>query len=201
MELNIYYLAVFVGAYFIGGFPTGVALSRHRYGLDVRGVGSGNIGASNITRTFGWFAGVLTLVIDALKGAVPLVFVLRYFPNDLWMATTCGIGVVVGHCFSPYLKFRGGKGVATSLGVVAVVMPYAALVGLGAYAILLAISRISAVGSLAGLGSVIVYVITTNADDAIKVLVYTISAIVFIRHYSNVRRIADDLKVYFKSKK
>lgn len=176
-------------AYLIGSFPTGVVLSRRRYGIDVREMGSGNIGATNITRTFGWYAGALTFLVDALKGFLPLSLVLRYFPGEPWAAPAVGIALVAGHCFSAYLRLRGGKGVATSLGALAVVTPWGALAAALTYAVLLGVTRISALGSLGGLAAINLYLLIAAPPIPVVVLTAGVSVLVLVRHHSNIRRL------------
>lgn len=180
--------------YFIGGFPTGVVLSRGKYGIDVREMGSGNIGATNITRVFGWYAGVLTFVVDAAKGLVTLLLIRRFWPYEPWLLTITGAFLVFGHCFSPYLKFRGGKGVATSLGCMAAVSPWCAGIAAAVYVTLLAVSRISAIGSLGGVASALVYIWFSDPAQYVKCLIYAVSFVVVVRHRSNIVRLVEGFK-------
>jgi glycerol-3-phosphate acyltransferase PlsY len=96
--------------YLLGSFPTGVVLSRMRFGIDVREMGSGNIGATNITRNFGWLAGAFALLMDFLKAWAPLKLMQDYLPGVEWVICATGVAVVLGHCFSIFLGFRGGRG-------------------------------------------------------------------------------------------
>ena len=152
----------------IGSVPFGLILVRLFSGGDVRKMGSRNIGAANVTRVAGlWPAGLLTFACDALKGTLavmlagrfagPLLEGWTFFPVELWqpggelLQWFCAVFVVLGHCFSPWLKFRGGKGVATSFGAIAVLSPWASLVGIAAFAIVFLQSRVASLSSLAGL--------------------------------------------------
>lgn len=178
-----------LGAYFVGGFPTGVVFTRNKFGIDVREMGSGNIGATNVTRTFGWTAGLAVFLVDYIKGLVPLLAIMKYFPDRPLLVPIVGTALVIGHCFSPYLRFRGGKGVATSVGCLSAVLPYAALIGGAVYVAALAIFRISAVGSLFGVVSVLTYIWLVPPPTTVLALVYGFSFIVLIRHHSNIRRL------------
>lgn len=180
--------------YLIGSFPTGVVLSRRKFGIDVREMGSGNIGATNITRVFGWYAGALTFFADFLKGYLPLYFVARFFPLDPWFLTITGTSLVLGHCFSVYLGFRGGKGVATSVGVLTATVPWLALGCAIAYGLLLAIFRISAVGSLGGLLVAVVYLGYTRPALPTTLLISAICTVVLIRHHTNILRLWSDFR-------
>jgi glycerol-3-phosphate acyltransferase PlsY len=112
------YVAGFLIAYLIGSIPFGWILSTLAGAGDIRAIGSGNIGATNVLRTGRKGLALATLFLDVLKGALPVWLAGRYFGMD--MAVVAGLGVVLGHCFPVWLKFRGGKGVATALGVILV---------------------------------------------------------------------------------
>jgi acyl phosphate:glycerol-3-phosphate acyltransferase len=178
----------FFGAYFIGSFPTGVVLSRLRFGIDVRELGSGNIGATNITRNFGWSAGIVTCLADGLKG-VAVVYAGKYLlalgPGELVVGA---LGVVLGHCFSVFLRFRGGKGVATTLGCWLLLAPVEALVLAATYAVVTGATRISAIGSLAGvtLGSLVA--LFFSSDPYQQYVVYLLSFTVIGCHQANIAR-------------
>lgn len=191
MELR---LLGFVLAYWIGSFPTGVVLTRRRFGIDVREMGSGNIGATNVTRVFGWWAGVLVFAIDFFKGAIPVWLTEHLYPDDKWLIAIVGFGVVLGHCFSGFLKFRGGKGVATSFGCMSVLTPIGAAIAGFVYLTLLATTRISALGSLGGLLTVLIYISIIKPAVPFIVLTLGIGSVVVFRHKSNVSRLWADLK-------
>ncbi len=136
--------------YLAGSIPFGVLLTRWMRGVDVRASGSGNIGATNVARVAGKKLGVLVLVLDAAKGALPVLLAVRVLPDAPRIHVAVGLAAFLGHVFPVWLKLHGGKGVATALGVFAVVLPWSALAGFAVYAVLLAIFRVSSVGSLAG---------------------------------------------------
>jgi len=190
----VLYLFLCVLAYLVGSFPTGVVLTRRKYGLDVRDMGSGNIGATNVTRVFGWYAGALVFLIDFLKGWAPVAWIALRYPDAPWLRTAVGICLVLGHCFSAFLRLRGGKGVATSLGVLFAVLPWAAVAGGVAYVILLVATRISAVGSLGGMLAVLVFLAFHQPATAEGALILIISILVVSRHHSNIRRLWGDFK-------
>jgi glycerol-3-phosphate acyltransferase PlsY len=178
-------------SYLIGSFPTGVVISRRKYGLDVREVGSGNIGATNVKRIFGWYAGLLTFGIDFFKAILALWLVRWFFPENPWLVTLSGIFVVLGHCFSIFLRFRGGKGVATSLGCILFVAPVGALIAGGVYLSLLATTRISAIGSLGGVLAVLIYLFFGELGPAAQVLILSLCFIIILRHLDNIRRLRE----------
>lgn len=136
--------------YLSGSVPYGLLVARRFAGKDVRALGSGNIGATNVARVAGKKLGVLVLVLDALKGALPVLLARWLAPAEVWLHVSVALAAFVGHCWPVWLRFAGGKGVATALGVLAVLLPWAALSGFVVYALLLALFRVSSVGSLAG---------------------------------------------------
>jgi glycerol-3-phosphate acyltransferase PlsY len=135
-------------AYLLGSFPTGVLLARAR-GVDLRKVGSGNIGATNVGRALGRGWGVLVLVIDAAKGFLP-VFLAKLLGQGPWVLAAVGLAALLGHSFSVFLRGKGGKSVATALGAALAIAPLPALGSLALYLILLVTLRISSVGSISG---------------------------------------------------
>ena len=119
---------VLLAAYLVAAIPFGVLLGRVG-GVDVRRVGSGNIGATNVLRHRGILAGLATLLLDAAKGAAGVALALRIEPQG-WLPQAAAVAVVLGHCYPVYLAFRGGKGVATAAGAFAVLSPVLALLSL-----------------------------------------------------------------------
>lgn len=142
--------AVIILSYLLGSVPFGLLIAQAVRGVDIRTIGSGNIGMANVMRACGPAAGAAVLVVDALKGALP-VLAARGLELSPWAAALAGLAAVVGHNWSVYLGFRGGKGVATSLGVVIALAPAAALALVVVWAVLVAATRISSVGSMAAL--------------------------------------------------
>ena len=121
-------IGILLFSFLLGSIPFGYLIGRFK-GIDVKESGSGNIGATNVSRVLGKKYGLVVLVPDALKGAVP-VFLLGYLGNPLTVRILSGILAILGHCFSPFMGFKGGKGVATSLGVFIIVSPKATFLSL-----------------------------------------------------------------------
>lgn len=145
--------AALAAGYLLGSVPFGVLLTRLLTGKDVRTVGSGNIGASNVARAAGKKAGVLTLLLDAAKAALPMLAARALAPDRATgqtFAVIVGLAAFAGHLYPVWLGFKGGKGVATALGVFLVLAPLPALVALAAFGVAYGLTRIPAVGSLAG---------------------------------------------------
>jgi acyl phosphate:glycerol-3-phosphate acyltransferase len=147
-------LAFVLGAYLAGGIPFGVLLARRR-GVDLREHGSGNIGATNAARTLGLATGLVVLALDAAKGALAVWLAIRITGEPHLVAAT-GFAAIVGHCFSPFLGFKGGKGVATTLGVFAVLAPVLAVIGIGVFLAVAGRTKIVALGSLSGVAAAVI---------------------------------------------
>ena len=179
-----------LAAYVLGSFPTGVLVARAR-GVDIRAVGSGNIGATNVARALGKGWAIVVLLCDALKGFAP-VFVGRHFLPDLadWQVALAGGAAIVGHMFTVFLRGRGGKGVATSLGVALAISAPAALAGFGLYILIYLTLRLSSVGSLLGIWS-FPFFAQIWGGVARPYLALTVGAavLVTIRHRENIRRL------------
>jgi glycerol-3-phosphate acyltransferase PlsY len=182
----IFALAV-AGSYLVGSIPFGLFITRLASGQDVRAIGSGNIGATNVARAAGRKAAAATLLLDALKGFVPAFFASKSADSSS-LGAACGVAAVVGHCFPVWLRFRGGKGVATGLGVTLALAPLAALCGALAWALAYAIARISSVGSLAGSAAALLVAGATASRQAL-LAVAAIVCLVAVRHRGNVRRL------------
>jgi len=172
-------------SYLSGSIPFGLLIARAASGKDVRQVGSGNIGATNVARAAGKAAAVATLLADALKGFLPVLFA----PHDpAWLPAACALCAVAGHCFPIWLRLRGGKGVATGLGVSLALAPWAAAAGALAWIVLYKIFKISSVGSLAGAAAALA-VAAFTADRFALYALAAICALIVVRHTDNIRRL------------
>lgn len=156
-------------------------------------MGSGNIGATNVTRVFGWEAGFFTLVIDFFKGFLPVLLVQRLFPQypplEAWVAGS----LVLGHCYSIFLKFRGGKGVATGLGTLSLVVPWAAALATVVYVAVILLTKVSAKGSLSGVAVALLYAVFAKISGPQRMLILLVCFVVVVRHHSNIRRMITNL--------
>jgi acyl phosphate:glycerol-3-phosphate acyltransferase len=140
--------ALVVAGYLLGSIPWGVLVARKARGVDVRTQGSGNIGATNVARLAGARLGLLVLALDAAKGAVAVWLAQRVLPDAAGVQALAGLSAFAGHVAPIWLGFRGGKGVATALGVLAVLVPFAAAAAALAYGLVFLLTRISSLGSL-----------------------------------------------------
>ena len=136
-------------AYLLGSIPFGLILGKMFGAADVRKEGSGNIGATNVARVAGPLAGILTLVLDAAKGAATVLLAGRYSNDSATWMMIAGLAALVGHCFPVWLKFKGGKGVATAAGVYLALCPAAFLGGLILFILVVVFWRYVSLGSIA----------------------------------------------------
>ena len=197
-QTNIYALLIVVAAaYLIGSIPTGLLLGK-AYGIDVRKEGSGNIGATNLYRTVGRKVGIITLIGDCLKGFIPVILVtFSALPPEF--AAWVGLGAFCGHVFSIFLKFRGGKGVATALGVFLALAPLAVAIALALFAILMFLWRYVSLGSISAAAAMPLAVFFLGGSGTLTTVTAIISLIVIIRHHENIRRLLSGSENKFKA--
>lgn len=183
-------LALFIiitAAYLIGSIPTGLLLGK-AYGIDVRKEGSGNIGATNLYRTVGRKVGIVTLIGDCLKGLLPVLLVkLSSFPPEY--AAWTGLAAFCGHVFSAFLKFKGGKGVATALGVFLALAPLAVTVAVALFAIMMFVWRYVSLGSISAAAAMPIAVWLLGGTRTVMIVTLLIALIVIARHHENIKRL------------
>jgi glycerol-3-phosphate acyltransferase PlsY len=188
-------LALAAAAYLFGSIPFGLLLTRALAGVDVRQVGSGNIGATNVSRAAGPAAGIATLILDAAKGALPVLAAATFLdpagPGGGTWPAAAGVAAFLGHLFPPWLRFRGGKGVATALGVALALSPWVALAAVVAFAAVLAATRIVSVSSLAGAATCAGGMLAAQGgrSPASWAAAFMAAAMV-VRHRANIARLA-----------
>jgi acyl phosphate:glycerol-3-phosphate acyltransferase len=180
-------LAVFAAAFFTGSIPFGYLIGRVFYRRDIRTEGSGNIGAMNALRTLGKGGAVAVLLLDALKGFIPTLWALAVFGPPV--AALVAAGTILGHCFSPWLRFRGGKGVATSFGAIFALCWPAGFVAVGGWIAGAALTRYSSVGSM--LGSVFAAVALWRLSGSPALTLYGVfsALLILFTHRDNIRRL------------
>lgn len=176
-------------SYALASIPFGLVLSRRFAGLDVRSVGSGNIGATNVARAAGKGVAAWVLLLDAAKGFVP-VWIARtlWGEEQAWIAAV-GFSAFLGHVFPVYLRFRGGKGVATALGVCLALLPWVAIAGALTWAVVVSRTKKSSLGSLFGAGVALFLAYRAPAHPAYPMLLTAMAGLIFLRHRDNIRRL------------
>ncbi len=194
---GLYYFAIILVAYLIGSIPTSVWVGKMIYGIDVRDHGSGNAGATNTQRTLGMKAAIPVLLFDIFKGwiAIRFVFMLKFMDMESYsiinLQIYLGLAAVFGHIFPVYAGFRGGKGVATLLGIGLALLPYATLTALGIFIITFSIFRYVSLGVLvAGLSFPIstAFIFTYNENQFI-IFALVICILLFITHHENLKKL------------
>ena len=183
--MSSYILIVF--AYLLGSVPVGVLLARIK-GTDPRKVGSGNIGATNVMRAAGKVTGALTLAGDILKGLLP-VAVAFIMEEPVIVVAAAGLAAFLGHLFPLFLGFKGGKGVATALGVYLRLDPFAVFITVIVFVLVLLKWRFVSLGSLVGVAAMPLLLYLLNAPDYYVYLALIIGALIFIKHRDNIRRL------------
>ena len=197
MANNYMLLMLLVGSYLLGSIPTGLLLGK-AYGIDVRKEGSGNIGATNLYRTVGRKVGLMTLVGDCLKGMLPVLAV-KFSALPVEYAAWVGLAAFCGHVFSIFLRFRGGKGVATALGVFLALSPLAVAIALVVFLVLMLIWRYVSLGSISAAAVMPVAVWALGEGRVVGGVTMIVAVIVIFRHTENIRRLVAGTESRFKA--
>lgn len=209
--------AVIVIAYLLGSIPFGYLIVRATQGADIRETGSGGTGATNVSRRAGKALGVLTLVLDALKGAAAVLFAAWVFRVPIfdelqfykvpelsfWWISAAGVAAIVGHMFPVWLSFRGGKGVATSLGVFAILAPWAIVFTAVLFALIVRSTRYVSLGSIVAAVTLPVAVLLQNImkhelDLPTIAAAIAGASLIVLAHRANIRRLSDGTESKFR---
>ncbi len=178
-------------SYVIGSLPTGVVVSRVAGGRDPRLSGSGNIGTTNVLRTLGKKAAAATLLGDLAKGVIPVILATLIFPEDSALPFLAAGAAVIGHDFSFLLRFRGGKGVATTLGTLLVLAPLVAFLCLATWIAAVLLTRYSSAGALCASAACPVYSLILSGSGRLTLFCTAASILLWILHWQNIIRILD----------
>jgi glycerol-3-phosphate acyltransferase PlsY len=175
-------------SFFLGSIPFGYVIGKLK-GVDVRKHGSGNIGATNVSRVLGKKWGAFVLFLDALKGAVP-VLIVKLSGYPLEYQVLAGFLAILGHCFSPFMKFRGGKGVATGLGVFLVVSPLVTLIAaLIFFAVFFTTRYVSLSSIIAALSFPVIFKVLKSSSPSVSLLLFLTAFTVVAKHHQNIKRL------------
>ncbi len=178
-----------LGAYLVGAIPFGLLIGKALGGVDVRTTGSGNIGATNVLRAAGKKAAILTLAADCLKGLFSVLLAAMLF-SDERLTVLSGIAAILGHTYPVYLKFKGGKGVATSFGIVLAVAPGTGLVCLFAWAVAAVIWKYSSLSALIAFALYPLVTFTIHGDSMPQgFLSLFVFGMIYYRHRENIKRL------------
>lgn len=190
------YVGAALGAYLLGSIPTGYLVARGR-GVDIRTVGSGNIGATNVFRILGKPAGIFVLFFDGLKGFAASAWlsdaVVAWgglgLEEDVYVRLVAALTVVLGHNYTCWLRFKGGKGIATSAGALAGIVPWAFVIILSIWIVLFALTRYVSVGSIAASAALPFATWATTRDWRLTVVTAAMAGMAIFKHRSNIQRL------------
>lgn len=174
--------------YLIGSIPTALIVSKTK-NIDIRQHGSGNIGGTNTFRVLGKKAGYIVSSIDILKGVVPTL--IGYLYGGELYAIFTGVPASIGHSYSIYVKFKGGKSVATSAGIMLVLNPIALLFAVAVFALTLFITKYVSLSSMIAASSIVIFLMLFEDSVMIKVTTLFLAAFIIFRHYSNINRLVE----------
>jgi len=190
------------GAYLVGAIPTSYLAGKLGRGIDLREHGSRNLGATNVYRVLGWRYAIPVALVDVAKGVVPVLAVERWGMGATWLPAAVGAAAVVGHLFSPYVRFKGGKGVATAAGVFLALAPLAIAISIGIWGGMLWLSGYVSVASLVTVGLFPVWARLTRPDDPYTFWASVVLALlIFASHRSNIRRLMAGTESRFRTRR
>ena len=188
--------------YILGSIPFGLVLVYLATSQDIRTIGSGNIGATNVLRSGHKELAFLTLILDALKGAIAFFIVCLWLPPE--SAAFAGFGAVVGHCFPVWLRFSGGKGVATGMAVITVVVPFTGLIMAATWLLVAAFTRVSSLSSLVSFVAAGLFVSFGPLENSgmAQITIWGVGLLSWGRHKQNIQRIlnGEESKISFRKK-
>lgn len=219
--LNLFFVIIL--SYLVGSIPTSILISKLVRGIDIRNYGSGNAGGSNVFRVLGWKWGILTIILDALKGAVAVIVVARFyldrfpfnnvtpFDDFTLVQIICGVAAVMGHVWTLFAGFKGGKGIATGLGVLIMIVTVDMALALGVFFLVVGLSRYISLGSLAAAVAVPLIMIIRENIFGVDIRGYhtilpfaiLLALFVIYTHRANIGRLLEgsERKVSFSKKK
>lgn len=184
-------ISLLIAAYAVAAVPWGVVLGTLFSGVDLRGYGSGSIGTTNALRVLGWRISVAVFLLDFLKGLLPVI-IGRAFGLSDWLVALVGVATVAGHCWSPYIRFRGGKGVATGAGAAFGLFPWLLVlvpIMIGTVAVTRYVSLGSILTSVSASAIGLFLVLMGNASWAFWLAITGMSAIILYKHRGNIQRL------------
>ena len=185
-------------SYLVGSIPTGYLVAKHVMNIDIREHGSGNPGAANVYRIVGKWAGVTTFLIDAIKGYVPVLLARIFCPDIFAIAVVCGVVAILGHMWTIYLKFRGGKGVATSAGVFFALAPIPTALAFATFVVLVALWGRISIGSIAACVVLPTVSWFMNYPMAEKIMATAVGLLVIYKHIPNIKRLLAQKELKFE---
>lgn len=175
-------------SYLLGSITFGELIAKIK-GINLRRIGSGNVGATNVSRALGKKYGFVVFLLDMLKGFIPTILAIKLFGlNSLWVTLT-GIGAVLGHMYPLFFSFKGGKGVATSFGVLLAVSPKVALLSFLVWLLVVFLTRYVSLASITASVSAVFFLLVGEASPNICLMAFTIALLVIYKHRDNISRL------------
>lgn len=196
--MDFFQIGLVLLSYVAGGIPSGFVISKWLKGIDIREHGSGNPGAANVYRVVGKGAGGATLVLDALKGYFPVVLAGHYYPDQLGLHILCGSAAIVGHVWTIFLRFKGGKAVATSAGVFLALLPKPLLCALGVFGLLVALTHHISAGSMAAALVFPFLAILFGSPWQLSAMAFAACGLILYKHIPNYKRLMEGRELFFK---
>lgn len=186
-------ILIIIISYLIGSIPTGYLIGKYFFKVDIKTLGSGNIGATNVLRNLGKKMGLLTLLGDSLKGFIPVLFAVLYkpYPLNQTLLFFCALMAFLGHLFPLYLKFKGGKGVATALGIYLILFPLQLLYSAIIFFLIVFKTRYVSLGSIISALAMPLFVSFSAKDSYQIMLTVIISALIIYKHKENIQRLLE----------
>jgi glycerol-3-phosphate acyltransferase PlsY len=196
LEVSLSLLSLPLAGYLLGSIPFGILLTRLFGGGDIRAAGSGNIGATNVSRVAGPLAGILTLLLDGLKGAAAVWLAARFSSGNATWMTVAGLAALLGHCFPVWLRFRGGKGIATAAGMFLALCWPAGLGAIGVFILVVVFSRFVSLGSIAAAAAMplLIYLLWAPhhaPPPAVTFGAFAAAMLVVYKHDGNIQRLVE----------
>lgn len=191
-----------LAAYLLGATPTSYLAGRFLKGIDLREHGSRNLGATNVYRILGWRYAIPVGIIDILKGAIPVVWFARWAQGPEWTPVALGVAAVLGHIYSPYVGFKGGKGVATAAGMCLALAPLAVAIALPVWAVCLTFTGYVSLSSIVAAATFPVWIRLTVPDAPFTFIAsIVLAALIVFTHRANIGRLLAGTENRFRTRK
>jgi acyl phosphate:glycerol-3-phosphate acyltransferase len=186
-------LLTVISAYLIGSISIGYLFAKWFKGVDIRKMGSGSAGATNISRLMGFKTAVLVLILDALKGYLAVILALFFFQHNLlageWVVLISGVAVIAGHNWPLFFSFKGGRGAATMLGVFLALIPLEALTVFALVIVIIAVTRYVSLGSIIGATAIPITMLITGKPSEYFYFGLVIGLVIIFQHRENIKRL------------
>lgn len=200
LAMDLWAALLALSSYLAGGIPTGYLIAKRLKGIDIREHGSGNPGAANVYRVVGKGAGIATLLVDALKGFLPVLAARSWYPDRHGVLVLCGSLAILGHVWTIFLGFRGGKAVATSAGVFAALLPKPLAATLLAFAAGTALTGHISVGSMSAAAAFPVLAFAFGSPAPLLLMACCACGLILARHIPNLRRLLQGKELLFRNR-